>query len=278
MSSVRRLLTIGEAAGLLGVTPKAIRHYHKVGLLPEPGRSENGYRLYGAEALLRLERIRRLSELGLSLKQVRSVLGDPGDERPLREVLGMLLGEVEAEIGRLEARRRRISVLLAGEGLEPTPHSPTFEMFKERLEEHLPPEMSAGVWEQEERLWATLDAYDWPEGYRETWEAVAGYYADHPEEYRQMTALGERIAALADEPDMAPEIERLARDLARFFAENSGLPGASGGPAWAEGPLGRAMSGLMMAQLSPAQARCLELVNALLEGDKRGGTNGETGA
>ena len=60
------MLTIGELARLAGVTPKAIRHYHKVGLLREPERSEAGYRLYGAEDLLRLGRVRRLAGLGLS--------------------------------------------------------------------------------------------------------------------------------------------------------------------------------------------------------------------
>jgi len=39
-------LHIGEVAKLLGITPKTIRHYHKVGLLTEPQRTESGYRLY----------------------------------------------------------------------------------------------------------------------------------------------------------------------------------------------------------------------------------------
>lgn len=51
---MRTQLHIGEIAQLLGVTPKAIRHYQKVGLLAEPERTEAGYRLYGAQELLRL--------------------------------------------------------------------------------------------------------------------------------------------------------------------------------------------------------------------------------
>jgi DNA-binding transcriptional MerR regulator len=39
---LRERLLIGEAAGLLGVTPKAIRHYEKLGLIERPGRSEAG--------------------------------------------------------------------------------------------------------------------------------------------------------------------------------------------------------------------------------------------
>ena len=119
---MRELLTIGEAARLVGVTPKTVRHYHKVGLMAEPARSEGGYRLYGAQDLLRLQRIRRLRSLGLSLKQVGSVLGEPGSEAPLWEVLEGLLTEVRAEIERPEERRERIARLtrcagLADEGL-----------------------------------------------------------------------------------------------------------------------------------------------------------------
>ena len=57
---MRTQLHRGEIAQLWGVTPKAIRHYQKVGLLAEPEHTEAGYRLYGAQELLRLQRIRRL--------------------------------------------------------------------------------------------------------------------------------------------------------------------------------------------------------------------------
>ena len=37
---------IGELAGLVGISTRAIRHYHRVGLLAEPARTANGYREY----------------------------------------------------------------------------------------------------------------------------------------------------------------------------------------------------------------------------------------
>lgn len=43
---MRTQLHIGEVAQLLGVTPRTIRHYQKVGLLAEPERTGAGYRLY----------------------------------------------------------------------------------------------------------------------------------------------------------------------------------------------------------------------------------------
>jgi len=39
-------MRIGELAGLVGISTRAIRHYHHVGLLPEPARKANGYREY----------------------------------------------------------------------------------------------------------------------------------------------------------------------------------------------------------------------------------------
>ncbi len=41
-----RLMTIGQLARATGVTPKTIRYYEQVGILPVPRRSETGYRQY----------------------------------------------------------------------------------------------------------------------------------------------------------------------------------------------------------------------------------------
>jgi DNA-binding transcriptional MerR regulator len=57
---MREQFHIGEVAALVGVSPKTIRYYHEVGLLAEPPRTGAGYRLYTAQDLLRLQRIRRL--------------------------------------------------------------------------------------------------------------------------------------------------------------------------------------------------------------------------
>lgn len=128
-SQERKFLRIGEAAKLAAVTPKAVRHYHKIGLLAEPARSENGYRLYTATDLLRLQRIRRLRDLGLPLKRIKTVLGEPGGERTLASVLKTLLGEVSAEIENLEERRKSIEEMLA-EGLEDRRAAETVPHFR----------------------------------------------------------------------------------------------------------------------------------------------------
>ncbi|MDT9693125.1 MerR family transcriptional regulator [Streptomyces sp. P9(2023)] len=104
-------MRIGEIAALVGVTPRAVRHYHHLGLLPEPVRRANGYREYGIRDAVLLARIRRLAELGLGLDEVRDVLADD-EGRELVEVLE----ELDTDLGRQETvireRRARLAELL----------------------------------------------------------------------------------------------------------------------------------------------------------------------
>ena len=46
------MLVISELANLVGVTVRTVRHYHRLGLLPEPERRGNGYRSYGPADLI----------------------------------------------------------------------------------------------------------------------------------------------------------------------------------------------------------------------------------
>jgi DNA-binding transcriptional MerR regulator len=79
-------MRIGELADLVGISTRAIRHYHRIGLLPEPARRANGYREYSLRDAVELARVRRLTEPGLSLAEVGDVLA--GDaERDLAEIL-----------------------------------------------------------------------------------------------------------------------------------------------------------------------------------------------
>ena len=134
----RERLLIGEVAELLGITPKAIRHYEKLGLLGKPGRSESGYRLYSADDLLRLHRIRKLQSLGLSLKRIKGILGEGGSGIELGGVLEALLGEVEHQIEHLEERRARLREMLAEEDPSEADEEPhMFRLTRRHLEGHL---------------------------------------------------------------------------------------------------------------------------------------------
>ncbi|CAN5719632.1 MerR family transcriptional regulator [soil metagenome] len=260
---MRERLTIGEVARLTGVTTKTVRHYHKIGLLPDPDRSEGGYRLYEADDLLRLQRIRRLRSFGLSLKQIKSVLSDPDEGSTLRKVLEALLEEVSGEIERLEERRSRIEELLALEEIEVSvevsgkPYA--IELAEKHLGERLS-EVSAGLWEQERKLWATLEAFEWPEGYKEMQESITLYYAERPAEYREMLEISERLYAIADLPEDSLEVRELARDLARRLERTPFPDDPLEGSPLASGPLGNVFSEVLLGNFSPAQKRVMELV------------------
>src|SRR5487761_1281015 len=84
-----RTFRIQEFAKLAGVTVRALHHYDRLKLLSPANRSERGYRLYCHEDLGRLERIRVLRYLGLSLRAIAALLNAPdgGGAQPLTVTL-----------------------------------------------------------------------------------------------------------------------------------------------------------------------------------------------
>lgn len=66
-----------QLAELAGVTRKAIRYYTSLGLLEEPERDRHDHRRYQVQHLVRLLRIRRLVDLGVSLQRIYSLLDEP---------------------------------------------------------------------------------------------------------------------------------------------------------------------------------------------------------
>ncbi|GGN17314.1 transcriptional regulator, MerR family protein [Lentzea pudingi] len=101
-----------QLADLAGTTLRTIRHYHDVGLLAEPERRANGYKSYGVPHLVRVLRIKRLTDLGLSLTQIAE-LGE-GDEHP-REALRELDTELAAQVERLQRIRAELALVLRQE-------------------------------------------------------------------------------------------------------------------------------------------------------------------
>ena len=98
-----------ELADLAGTSLRAVRHYHQVGLLAEPERRSNGYKQYGVTHLVRLLRIKRLVDLGLSLPQIAD-LGEL-DDHPA-EALRTLDAELAATIDRLQRARAELRDIL----------------------------------------------------------------------------------------------------------------------------------------------------------------------
>lgn len=86
-------MTSGEIAKKAGVSQKAIRLYDEKGLLKPSEYSEGNYRLYDKEALLVLEKIIALKQIGYSLEEIREhILNDNSDDiiESLNKQIGMM--------------------------------------------------------------------------------------------------------------------------------------------------------------------------------------------
>jgi Cu(I)-responsive transcriptional regulator len=68
-------VNIGMAARMSGVSPKMVRHYESLGLLPQVGRTDSGYRQYSEAEVHTLRFIKRSRELGFSMDEIAQLVG-----------------------------------------------------------------------------------------------------------------------------------------------------------------------------------------------------------
>ena len=109
------MLTIGQLAAYAGVTVRAVRHYHQIGLLPEPERDASGYRRYSARAVVSLIKIRTLANAGVPLSRIGQML--EADAPAFAEAVQRIDTQLRDEIERLETSRKQIAQLAAGDSL-----------------------------------------------------------------------------------------------------------------------------------------------------------------
>jgi DNA-binding transcriptional MerR regulator len=109
------MITIGQLAAYAGVTIKAVRHYHKRGLLEEPPRDSSGYRRYTAQHAVDLVKIKTLAEAGVPLASVKELLG----ARPERFAVAITEVDrtLQARAKELRRTRERIARLNGGDRL-----------------------------------------------------------------------------------------------------------------------------------------------------------------
>jgi DNA-binding transcriptional MerR regulator len=179
------VLTIGQLASYAGVTIRAVRHYHQVGLLPEPERDASGYRTYDAEAVVRLIRIRTLRDAGVPLTRVQELLD--ADETTFAAAVVEIDRQLRADIRELQEHRRRIAQLAAGDSLA------------------LPDE----VVDYLDRLRATGVPSELVEAERDAWILMAARW---PEAMPEMMA--DKVAQLSD-----PQTLRLYRLLGQLVGD-----------------------------------------------------------
>lgn len=110
-----RSMNIGEAAAAAGVSPKMIRHYEQIGLVPKATRTESGYRQYSERDVSILRFIRQSRQLGFSIEQIAGLLGLWGNRaRASREVKALAQSHLDAlnekmrELAQMQAALERL--------------------------------------------------------------------------------------------------------------------------------------------------------------------------
>lgn len=109
-------MNIGEASAASGVSAKMIRHYERIGLLPEAQRSAAGYRRYDERDVHTLRFVRHARDLGFPLERIRDLIGLWHDrERPSRQVKALArehLAAIDAKLAELQAVKATLERLV----------------------------------------------------------------------------------------------------------------------------------------------------------------------
>jgi len=182
------MLTIGQLAAYAGVTVRAVRHYHQIGLLPEPERDASGYRRYGATAVVSLIKIRTLASAGVPLSEIGQML--TADASTFAEAVKRIDSHLRDEIERLATSRKQIAQLAAGDSLA------------------LPPEVISYL----DRLREIGASERIVEGERDGWILVAARWPDRIREI-----MPGKHAQLDD-----PQLVRLYRVLSEVLESDAG--------------------------------------------------------
>jgi DNA-binding transcriptional MerR regulator len=200
------MLTIGQLAAYAGVTVRAVRHYHQIGLLPEPERDASGYRRYGATAVVSLIKIRALANAGVPLSEIAQML--EADASTFAETVQRIDSHLRDEIERLETSRKQVAQLAAGDSLALPPE---VIYYLDRLREI---GVSQRMVEAERDGWI-LVAARWPDRVR---EFMPGKLAqlDDPQLVR-LYRLGSEILD-SDAGDDDPRLEEAADIMAGLLA------------------------------------------------------------
>lgn len=242
-------MRIGELASWARVTPRTVRYYHGVGLLPEPSRTASGYREYAIPDLLGILRIRRLVGLGLRLDEIRRIVVGSSDQS-----LDDALDELDR---RLAVQQRLIAEQRADIAALRTTGDDDPRLLAE-IVGALATAVEADRVDVELQSWllATVGSIGGM-SIAQVWDAAEVVLGD-AEQLRAIRSALERFAALADADVNESEVARLADDIS----------GSAVTPdARMAGPVERAgVLGAVSHELAPAQARCLELMIARLNG------------
>lgn len=106
---------IGKAAELSGITPKMIRHYESLELIPKAARTVGDYRVYSAADIHTLRFIRRARSLGFSMEEIGTLLGLWRNQRRASEQVKRLaikhIEDLDEKIAELQSMRAALAEL-----------------------------------------------------------------------------------------------------------------------------------------------------------------------
>jgi Cu(I)-responsive transcriptional regulator len=107
--------SIGRAAELSGITPKMIRHYESLELIPKATRTAGDYRVYTPADIHTLRFIRRARGLGFSMDEIGTLLGLWRNQRRASEQVKRLalkhIAELDSKISELQSMRAALADL-----------------------------------------------------------------------------------------------------------------------------------------------------------------------
>jgi Hg(II)-responsive transcriptional regulator len=107
----------GEVADRAGVNRQTLRYYERRGLLPEPGRTESGYRAYGPDAVSVVRFVKRAQELGFTLVEVEALLelaqGGPESCDVAHQLTRKKIAELDRKMASLQTMRHALQRLAA---------------------------------------------------------------------------------------------------------------------------------------------------------------------
>ncbi|MFM2437629.1 MAG: hypothetical protein RLZ55_440 [Actinomycetota bacterium] len=234
---------INQIARLGGTTSRTLRHYDDIGLVKPSRIGHNGYRYYDREALVRLQRVLLLRDLGLSLSQIAEIVSRRTDESvALADHLDLLRGERARLDRRIAAVELTISALREDtdimaedmlDGFDPSDH-------REEVEQR----WGADAYRQSNDWWQSMSDHersDWrqqSEQLRQDWIEAAGDPSIAADSVAAQQLAQRHVAWLASIPgtpaaNPAGDADAYIRGLAdmyvadeRFAANYSGRTGA----------------------------------------------------
>ncbi len=133
-------LKSGELAKQANVNPETLRYYEREGLLPEPVRTEAGYRLYQVDDVKRVRFIKKAQELGFSLKEVKELLAlklhADHSASEVKRLTEHKIQDIEAKIQSLQAMKKVLNDLASAcSGTGSVDHCPILNCLEDNTQE-----------------------------------------------------------------------------------------------------------------------------------------------